>query len=205
MTKSLLLIAIFIFGYSGTCFGKPIDPDLLLSASEEYYKSYEAVSLIAAPERPDYKFKNKISREVLENYLNRSITIQSLLTGRGNFDDNLRMIRNIGAKFIGRAVCQWAGEATLLKNLELERELIPKVHAIDPEIILQACVFEIVTDQVNQVPVPDWAFKALGLPVEKRNFRYADMLYPDGKFKDHWGRGSVPDVSQPETKLYFFY
>ena len=45
--------------------------------------------------------------------------------------------------------------------------------------ILQACIFEIVTTQVDQVPVPDWAFAALGQPVEKRNFRYADMLYPE--------------------------
>jgi len=52
----------------------------------------------------DYKFKGKISREVLENYLDRAITIQSLLIGQGDFDDNLRMIKNIGAKFIGRAV-----------------------------------------------------------------------------------------------------
>ena len=72
--------------------------------------------------------------------------------------------------------------------------------------ILQACIFEIVTTQVEQVPVPEWAFVALGLPVEKRNFRYADMLYPDGKRKDHWRAGnSVPDVSRPETKLWFYF
>jgi len=54
--------------------------------------------------------------------------------------------------------------------------------------------------------VPDWAFAALGQPAEKRNFHYADMLYPDGRFKDHWGPGrSVPDVSRPETRLYFYF
>jgi len=152
-----------------------------------------------------FKFKRKISREVLENYLDHSMTIQSLLIGRGNFEDNLRMIKNTGAKFIGRAVCQWGGEAELLKNLELEKELIQKVHQIDPEIILQACIFEIVTEQVNQVPVPEWAFKALKMPVEKRNFNYENMLYSDGKFKNHWGRGSVPDVSKSETQLYFIF
>ncbi|MBE7503090.1 MAG: hypothetical protein HS113_22970 [Verrucomicrobiales bacterium] len=51
------------------------------------------------------------------------------------------------------------------------------------------------TTQVDQVPVPEWAFVALGQPVEPRNFRYAAMLYPDGRFKDHWQAGqSVPDV-----------
>jgi hypothetical protein len=63
-----------------------------------------------------------------------------------------------------------------------------------------------VTKQVEQVPVPDWAFTALGQPVEKRNFRYADMLYPDGRRQNQWGRNSsVPDVSRPETKLWFYF
>lgn len=162
-------------------------------------------SQAVAAKQPDYKFNGKISREVLENYLDRSITIQSLLIERGNLEDNLRMIRNIGSKFIGRAVCQWAGESSLMKNLEVEKNNVVKVHAVDPEIVLQACIFEIITDQVNEIPVPEWAFKALGLPVEKRNFRYEKMLYPDGKFVNHWGRGSVPDVSRPETQMYFFF
>ena len=50
------------------------------------------------------------------------------------------------------------------------------------------------------------AFAAFELPMEKRNFRYADMLYPSGKLKDHWRAGnSVPDVSRPETKLWFYF
>ncbi|MDB5061235.1 MAG: hypothetical protein JWP67_1078 [Mucilaginibacter sp.] len=160
---------------------------------------------VVGSEKEDYKFNATISRNVLENYLNRSITMQSLLVGKGNFDDNLRMIKNIGAKLIGRSVCQWGEESDIPKNLQLEKELAAKVHASDPEIILQACIFEIVTNQVDQLVIPDWAFIALNLPVEKRNFRYADMLYPDGKFKNQWGSGSVPDISQLETKLYFYY
>lgn len=62
------------------------------------------------------------------------------------------------------------------------------------------------TTQVDQVPVPEWAFVALGQPVERRNFHYAAMLYPDGRFKDHWHAGqSVPDVNRPETKLWFYF
>lgn len=153
-----------------------------------------------------YKFNRTISRAVLENYLSRAITMQGLLTGQGNFEDNLRMIKSTGAKFIGRSVCQWGKEQELLKNFEVERQLAPRVHEADPDIILEACIFEIVTSQVNQVPVPAWAFKALGMPVEQRNFHYADMLFPDGRFKDQWGKdASVPDVSRPETKLWFYF
>jgi hypothetical protein len=159
-----------------------------------------------APKPRDYHFDTTISREVLENYLSRSISMEGLLNGRGDLDDNIRMLKETGAKFIGRSLCLWGREAELLRNLERARQQIPKVHAADPEMILQACIFEIVTSQVNQVPVPEWAFVALGQPVEKRNFKYADMLYPDGKRVNQWGRnGSVPDVSRPETKLWFYF
>jgi hypothetical protein len=162
-------------------------------------------TIVARSKERDYKFDATISRNVLENYLDRSITMQSVLVGKGDFNDNLRMIKNIGAKFIGRSVCQWGEEADISKNLQQEKELAEKVHESDPDIILQACIFEIVTIQVDQLAIPEWAFTALGVPVEKRNFSYAAMLYPDGKFKNQWGRGSVPDVSQLETKLYFYY
>jgi hypothetical protein len=153
-----------------------------------------------------YRFDQTISRTVLENYLARAITMEGLLNGRGDLDDNIRMLQATGAKFIGRSLCLWGGEASLLRNLERAKQQIPKVLKADPDLILQACVFEIVTTQVEQVPVPGWAFAALGQPAETRNFRYADMLYPDGRFKDHWRSGqSVPDVSRPETRLWFYF
>jgi hypothetical protein len=152
-----------------------------------------------------YQFDGKMSREVLEDYLSRSITMEGLLNGRGDLDDNLRMLKLTGAKFIGRSLCLWGGEANLLQDLERAKQQIPKVREADPEMILQACVFEIVSTQVEQVPVPDWAFLALGQPIEKRNFRYADIIYPEGQ-RRNWGpNASVPDVSQPETKLWFYF
>ena len=152
-----------------------------------------------------YAFDGTISRVVLENYLSRAISMEGLLNGRGDLDDNIRMLKSVGAKFIGRSLCLWGREAQLLQNLERARQQIPLVHAADPEMVLQACIFEIVTREVEQVPVPESAFVALGQPVEKRNFRYADMLYESGQFKDHWRSGqSVPDVSRLETRLWFY-
>lgn len=153
-----------------------------------------------------YAFEGRIPRPVLERVLERAITMEGMLHGRGDFEDNLRMVHALGAKFIGRAACLWGGEASLPANLERIRSLIPRCHARDPEMILQACLFEIVTTQVDQVPIPAWAFQALGLPVEERHFRYADMLYPDGRFRNHWRQGqSVPDVSRQETRLWFHF
>jgi hypothetical protein len=167
---------------------------------------------VSAAERPGpppggrYHFDRIISRPVLENYLARAVTMEGLLNGRGDLDDNIRMLQSTGAKLIGRSLCLWGGEANLLRNLERAKQQVPKVLAADPDIILQACIFEIVTTQVEQVPVPEWALTALGQAVERRNFHYADMLYPDGRFKDHWRAGqSVPDVSRMETKLWFYF
>jgi hypothetical protein len=164
-------------------------------------------SVLGAAVAPrDYRFDRTISREVLESYLSRAISMEGLFNGRGDLDDNVRMLKHIGAKFLGRSLCLWAGEAELLRNFERAERQIAKVFAADPEMIVQACIFEIVTSQVDQVPVPDWAFAALGMPAEKRNFRYEDMLYANGRFRNHWGRnGSVPDVSRPETQLWFHF
>jgi len=154
----------------------------------------------------DYRFDKTMPREVLENYLSRAFSMEGLLNSRGDLEDNIRMLKSIGAKFVGRSLCLWGGEANLLRNLERAKQQLPNVHKADPEMILQGCVFEIVTAQVDQVPVPDWAFGALDLPMEKRNFCYADMLYPDGRRQNQWGRNSsVPDVSRPETKLWFYF
>jgi hypothetical protein len=154
----------------------------------------------------NYRFERIISRDVLDNYLSRSISMEGLLNGRGDLHDNIRMLKSTGAKYIGRSICLWGNEANLLYNLERAKRQLPSVHQADPDMILEACIFEIVTNQVEQVPVPDWAFTALRRPIEKRNFRYADLLYPDGRRQNQWGNGSsVPDVSRSETKLWFYF
>jgi len=160
---------------------------------------------VFAAER-DYKFDGKISREVLENYLSRAITMCDLLDGKGNVDDNIRMLKNVGVKFAGRAIYMWGGEARLESLLSRGRPIAEKVHQADPELILQAAVFEIVTEQVNQIPIPEWVFSEFGLKPEQRNFRYEAMVYPDGHRRNQWSGGaSVPDMSQLETRMWFVH
>jgi hypothetical protein len=153
-----------------------------------------------------YDFDGKISRAVLENYLSRSITMLDLLTGKGDVDDNVRMLQNTGAKFAGRSIYLWGGEGQLPARLAAARQNAPKIHAADPDIILQACVFEIVSNEVEKLPVPASAFEAFGRSPERRNFRYEAMLDPNGSGHDHWRAGaSIPDISQQETKLWFYF
>ena len=158
----------------------------------------------------DYHFDGSMSEEVLRSYLSRSMTTMYLLTGHGDFDDNLRMLTNCGVKFAGRAAYQWGreegGAPAILRKLEGVKEKAAKIHRADPELILQACVFEIVSRDVNELPVPAWVFEGLGQPVETRNFRYEEMIYPNGRGSNQWGQGSsVPDVSRSETRLWFYF
>lgn len=166
----------------------------------------KAFSDVPPPHPRGYDFQRTMSREVLGNYLSRSISMEGLLNGRGDFSDNLRMLGTIGAKYIGRSICLWGGEANLLQNFARAKQQLPMVHATDPGMILEACIFEIVTTEVEQIPVPPWAFAALGLPVEKRNFQYEAILYPKAQRTRSWGSGAgIPDVSQIETQLWFYF
>ncbi len=162
------------------------------------------------PAKRSYHFDGKISRPVLENYLSRSITMTELYRSPGNLDDDIRMVQNIGAKFLGRSIYLWGGEARIAdpKFLAQGREMVERVHRNDPDVVLQAALFEIVTQQgVSQVPVPAWVFQEFGQTPEARNFDYSKMFVPEDKrFADHWRRGSsVPDICKPETKMWFFF
>ena len=154
--------------------------------------------------RGGFGFDRTISRETLDNYLSRSITMEGLLQGRGDLDDNIRMIKYIGAKYIGRALCLWNAENDFTNNLRRAREAVPRVQAADPDIVLEACVFETVTPKINEIAIPDWVFTAFGLPVERRNFRFDDIIYPEGQ-RRAMGRGAqVPDESRLETQMWFY-
>ncbi len=59
---------------------------------------------------------------------------------------------------------------------------------------------------VEQIPVPAWVFTAFGETPVTRNFNYEDMIYSNGLFRNRWLPGaSVPDISRPETKKWFYY
>ena len=156
-------------------------------------------------------FDTSISRETLENYLARAVTHAGLCSSSADpmtdsLDDDIRMLLTIGAKFVGRTAFVWALSEDDERHFRQTQAAAAKVHDADPEIILQACIFEAIFPGVEAIPVPDWVFHEFGLPVEKRTFDYEAMLYKDNRMVDQWGAGgSVPDMSQLETRLWFYY
>lgn len=155
-------------------------------------------------ENKDYQFDGMISREVLENYLARSSTFGSLL--HLTLEDDLRMIKNTGVKFAGRAIWMWGGESKIDELVRVGEPFAKRIHEIDPDIILQGAIFEVVTKDVNNVAIPESVFEEFGVPKEPRNFSYKAMLYPFGHRHNHWSKdSSVPDMSRLETRMWFFY
>ena len=154
--------------------------------------------------KPNYFFKGKISRTVLENYLARSATVASLL--HLTLDDDLRMMHNTGVKFAGRVIWTWGGESKIDALIDKGIPFVKRIHAMDPDIILQGAIFEIITTDVNNVPIPASVFEEFNLAPENRNFNYEKMIYPFGHRVNHWDKdASVPDMSRTETKMWFFY
>ena len=162
----------------------------------------------SSEDRRDYSFYGSISRKVLENYLSRSITMSDMFMPMGEpyLEENIRMLTNIGAKFVGRTILVWASESQITNYFTVIENRITQVHNVDDEIILQGAIFEIITADVENLPIPEWVFEEFDLPVEQRNFDYEAMLCSDNTDVDFYGQGeSVPDITQLETRLWFFY
>ena len=161
----------------------------------------------------NFQFDGNMSREVLESYLSRAVSASSLFE-TDTLQDDLRAIKRLGVKFIGRASGIWYMLEDDAQHFAKSRALADAVHAQDPEIILQACVFEIVTKQMETQKIPAYVFEAFGKPVEDRCFSWdaARMLSEDGSVAwtcepgRHPGKcGDMPDLNRDEARMWFYY
>ena len=169
-----------------------------------------------------FYFDGSMSEETLLCYVSRAVTHQTLCTGDPLFNEDIRMIKNIGAKYIGRAAhFSWAAGMNTEK-LEAHFAEVTKnaalVHEADPEIILQAGVFEIIyRSTVESFAVPHWVFEAFGKEPEERHFNWEAMLFPedfvfpkspwsDWGSRDRWGREAAwPFIGSTEAQMYIYY
>jgi hypothetical protein len=175
-----------------------------------------SASLLGAPS--NFKIEDgKITEEVLNNYLSHSVTHSGLCATypeptTTTLDDDLRMLKHIGAKFIGRTALMWGeyrnseGKVEMKEYFSKIKNASTKAHEADPEMILQGAILEIITTNINQIEIPEEVFITFGEKSEKRYFDYSKMLFNDGSFVNHWGEGqSVPDMTKLETRMWFYY
>jgi len=153
-----------------------------------------------------YAFDSTISRAVLENYLARSLHMLGLADSK-QFDEDLRLIKNVGAKQIDRvAAIWWSGDVKVDIEAHFANAKQPaeRLHQLDPELMLQAGIFETVSQGINAIPVPAWMFEEFGQKPAARNFRFASMRFDDGDNGHGHGR-NPPDMSKRETKMWYYY
>ncbi len=140
-------------------------------------------------------------REVLEYYLSHAASAQWISMSE-SLDDDIRVILKTGLKFLGRAAGIWKGNMPEEEHFKKVKEAAGKIHAADPEIILQACIFEaLYREDVEPVKIPSWVFEAFGLPAEDRYFDYDACLFP----KNVGAWDCMPDISRQETQFWFYY
>ena len=165
-----------------------------------------------------FDFDGTMSKEVLRNFASRAVTSWLVLENNAAdpiFEEDLRMHLSIGAKYLSRAATfSWGGNMTKAQvddHFEQAKKIAEKVHAADPQIILQGGVFEIIyKGTVNSTEIPAFVFEAFGLPAEKRNFSYDEASFPTGHNygPGFWGMGpdaAVPNIANIETQMYFYY
>lgn len=159
----------------------------------------------------NYSFSGSISEEVLQNYLERSITMSGLSAVEGNFptpqerQEEIDMLLDIEAKFIGRIGGWWEsgwGQSKLDQIFSNVEQNVCDLKSHDPDIICQGAVFEYVSATVETFNVPSWVFIEFGLPIQNRKFDYQAMLYPSSS--PHYSP-NTPDMTMQETQMWFYY
>lgn len=159
----------------------------------------------------NFTFDGEMSREVLNNYLSRAVTHIGL--GYDNeiysdtFEDDIRMLKNEGAKFIGRAAYVWARSVPDPDHFAFTKKRLAYGHSADPEFIFQACVFECIYKPfVDSTAIPAYVFEAFGMTTEQRCFSYDDMKFGDEP-EYRWGarETATPDITKTEAQMWFYY
>ncbi len=154
----------------------------------------------------NYSFDGSISLEVLNNYLNRAMTFSTLCSNSEEvFEIHKQMLLDVGIKHVARAGGFWTEIEYEAKHYNHIKKNIDALHAADPDIILEACIFEIVNARANEIKIFEETFKAFGEAVEDRTFDVNKMVFPDGYGLNQWGNGQhIPDITQRETQMYFY-
>lgn len=159
----------------------------------------------------NFSFSKTISEEVLNNYLSRAASYNFF--GRDEYQVNSTVMENgmnavfkIGAKYVPRALATWIPRAREEQCYGELGKWICYAHSIDPEIIFEGCIFEVVFSTANEISVPEWVFEEFGLQAENRYFDYKEMLFDDERELSDQGAGSyIPDITKLETQMWFYY
>lgn len=153
-----------------------------------------------------FEFNGTMNLEILNNYLSRAVNYSINFSDIKQFEEDIRFLTNVGAKYVQRAGGEWIPTLEREAVYPTVEKMFKIAHEKDPDIIFEAAVFECITEEISEIPVPAWVFEAFGLPVEERRFNAKACYFPDGWGKDaHGATMHAPDVTQVETQMFFYY
>ncbi|MBD3220338.1 hypothetical protein GF314_03770 [bacterium] len=144
--------------------------------------------------------------------LERAVTMGEILHSyrwaQSMWTENLELIDELQPTLVGRAALVWGWEHLMLRSLGALRFRVAAVHELAPDAVVQGCIFEFVSRDVERVKVPEEVLAAFGQPVEHRAFDFDAMLpataEPD--WFPGWEReAAVPDITRTETQLWFYH
>lgn len=178
------------------------------SSAQSWGGTSSATAPLYTPSSPDpnYAFDGSISFAVLNRYLDRAMTFSALFWQK-DLDEHIRMFKNLGIKYIPRVSAEWHPGSFEQERGDELKAMVDKIHYADPDIIVEACIFECVTKQVEMIKIPTHVQEAFGETVRKnRFFDLEKMTFDKGdSYVNHWGDDQhVPDITKLETQMFFY-
>ena len=143
--------------------------------------------------------------------LSRPLTMSSMLhlyrPSVEQWPASLEMLAALQPTLVGRAAVIWGWEHIMLRSLGGMRSRVAALHAVVPGAVVQGCIFEFISRDVEEVMIPAHVLEAFGLPPEPRPYRFEDMVSRDQpQWFPGWGESAaVPDITRLEAQLWFFH
>lgn len=174
------------------------------------------------PSRPD-SAAGSVSEAQLRYYLSRPMTLQGAVEVPAAVRYQLLpWAGRVGTRFAGRVGGFWmtpGSDADEQAWCDSTRRAVALLHGIQPEMVVQGAIYEIVYSGANNLLVPNRIRAEFGedtLKLSKRRFKLVDMMYPDYfsatnaahyRLEDNPPGISpgVPDMSRPETQMWFYF
>jgi hypothetical protein len=165
-----------------------------------------------------------VSEAMVRHYLARSLSVQALNYWNATVAQRRTLITwaaDAGMRLAGRTGGWWStpnSDQALHAFIDTLRRNAQFMHAWQPDIVVQGCIFEIVEPHVGNLTVPNRLRAAFGedtLALRQRRFNFAKMVhleyYDVSNNHYRWGdsppgqASGMPDMSRSEAQLWFYY
>jgi len=173
----------------------------------------------------DFNSQAELTKSKIEAYLARSVT-HFQTCSHNDFDDaewerTKQFLLHTGAKFIHGGELSWGKSYPDHRYWDKCRIKLKDLHATPglEDIIVEGFIAEHISSNADKTLIPQWLWEYMekeGINKvrtpspkdtgDKHYFHYDNFFKKDWPMIDHWNKGgSVPDIRQMETKLYYKY